>query len=254
MGKINAEARAAVAQIEAQMAERRERREEWMTRAEEIRAQLAVTDDTDLEAEFLARICQDIDQRFGLGSQLGLEWMLDHYMALEFERQAYPWVKEIHQYLVDNGHHARNKLEYFNDCEAFYIDPERVVLVCGSYYHLDPRYLVIDEPGVELVGGIDQWHSFYVRQIWQRTKLNCINSVEQPTLTHYRRRGFKLRGYCEKDRFRTYGDARDGGHVLSYERMLGRAKCDHVIWDVNAPMRFFFEVNTLHAQTVGADT
>lgn len=219
------------------------KRRKCLAVAKRASARLKKDGTTDHQAEYLANICSDMDGRFGLGSQLCLEWMLDYYMALQFEK-AYPLLQEIKTHLVEQGHTERNKLEYFNDSEAFSINRGgKLTLVFGKHYPDEPRYLVIDE--------ISDWtHRCYVRNVWRRTKLNCIGMVEQPTLKHYRDRNFDMH-YRDGDSFRVYGDARDNGHVLTYEKIFGRGKCDKVIWDVGAHTWFFFEVNTLWTQTVG---
>lgn len=86
---------------------------------------------TSNHAEFLATICNECDVVYGLGSQLCLEWMLDFYMAMEFKR-AYSRLYQIWEFLVQNGYRERNKLEYFNDSEAFFVDDERLICVFGK--------------------------------------------------------------------------------------------------------------------------
>ena len=82
-------------------------REGWLKQAEEIATRLSSEGETDIAAEFLGRLCNSQDVRFGLGSQLCLEWMLDHYVAKEFDR-AYPWILDIWKYLIENGHNFRS--------------------------------------------------------------------------------------------------------------------------------------------------
>lgn len=219
------------------------KRQKCLSSAKRASARLKKDGTTGHQAEFLANICSDMDDRFGLGRQLCLEWMLEYYMALQFEK-AYVWLQDIKTYFVEHGHTERNKLEYFNDSEAFSIDRGgKLTLVFGKHYHDEPRYLVIDE-----ISSIN--HRCYVRKVWRRTKLNCIGGVERPTLKHYRDKNFDMH-YKDGNSFRVFGDARDPGHVLTYEKIFGRGKCDKVIWDVDAHIWFFFEVNTLWTQTVG---
>ncbi len=242
-------------EMDREMEARKLERQGYLHFADQV--QKALGKDQDTNAAFLAQICNAQDVHYGLGSQLCLEWMLDHYVALGFER-AYPLIKEIHQFLVAEKHSVRNKLRYFNDSEAFYIDPKRIIMVCGKVYRDEPRYLIMD--GVETLNANirDDWHNCYVRKIWQRRKLNSIGGVKQPTLSHYRAKNFDPH-YTDEDEkhrfergwFTTYADGRDPGHVLSYEKHLGKAKCEHSLWDLNAPLSFFFEVNTLWSQTVG---
>lgn len=195
--------------------------------------------DTSVQAEFLAIICNSLDEDYGLGTTLCLDWMLEYYIAREFKNHAYPKMLEIWRYLVEHNHNQNNKLEYFNDCEAFFLDKERMIFVCGKIYKSEPRFLIINEPSYLN-------HKCYVRNIWRRVKNNCINNVVHPTLKNYQNVKFNMR--YNDGKFRIYGDCRDEGHVLTYTDSFDRQKCDHVIWDINTPIRFFFEVNTLWTQ------
>lgn len=223
----------------------RSRRRQCLSYANRVIARLKIYgQDTDNHAMFLARVGNELDSVYGLGGgQLCLEWMLDYYMAMEFER-AYPWLVAIWKYLVDNEYDQKNKYEYFNDAEAFYVEAERMICVLGKRY--GQRYLVIDDrkPDDHVFS-----HKCYVRHIWPRTKFDCIGGVARPVLRHYSSLNFKM-GFSDGP-LRVYGDARDQGHVLTYEKILGKATCDKVIWDVNAPILFFFEVNTLWTQAIG---
>jgi len=193
-------------------------------------------DDTDIVAEFLAIICHKTNC-----SELILDWMLDYYMALEFEQYYYPWMQKIHKYLIKHKHNERNKFDYFNDCEAFYLDKERFIFVCGTFR--EPRYLVINEDFTILD---NKRNCCWVRKIWRKTRLNCIKNVDQPTLKHYRDVKFDM---CFSDgKFRIYGDARDHGHVLTYQNRFGSSKCDKVSWNIGEHTRFFFEINSLLTQ------
>lgn len=221
------------------------RRKRCMAYAHHVQSKLNkdTPNQTNIHAEFLAYICNEFDVAFGPGSQLCLKWFLDHYIAKEFER-AHPWIEQIWQFLVDNGHDCRNKLEYFNDAKAFFVDKTRHICVFGKD---EPRYLVIDNRKKHTLNLL--WDRCYVRRIWRRTKLDCIGGVERPTLKHYRAIDFQMRFHDGP--FRIYGDCRDQGHVLTYTDQYGSAKCDHAIWDINEPLGFFFEVNSLWTQTVG---
>lgn len=199
---------------------------------------------TNLNAEFLGTICSELDSEFDVGSQLCFEWMADYYIAREFER-VYPWIQQIWNFLVENGHSERNKLEYFNDSEAFYVDTDRLIFVCGKSWQRESRCLVIDShPDI----GEMKRHLCWVRRVWRRRRLNCIGSVDRPTISHYRAVDFAM-GFHDGN-FRIYGDCRDCGHVLTYKNEFGVGKCDRVISDINEPLRFFFEINTLWTQTV----
>lgn len=230
------------AELSAQIEERDAQLRKIMVRAEEVSAELRATDNTDHNAAFLGKILYDQDETYGAGTVLCLEWALDYFMAHAFEK-AYPLLLKIHKLLVENGRNQRNKYEYFKDSEAFFIYEDRPICVFGPRWRDAPRYLWIDdrENFLDTVR-----HRSYVRQVWQRTRLDCIGGVDHPVLRHYRERDFDMKFY--DTRFRVYGDARDRGHVLTYENLYGRAKCDKVIWDVGAPLGFLFEVNTLHTQ------
>ncbi len=237
--------------IGAEVAARAKVHEHWAGEALETSGQLQLENDPMCAAKFLAQVCDSQDEKYGLGSQLCLEWMLEQYMALEFER-AYPWIQQIHKFLVDGEHSIRNKFEYFNDSEAYFIDHPQMVMVWGKTYQDEPRFLLMDRISPK---GTDPYYArqrFWVRQIWRQTRKKH-GFIQQPTLKHYREKGFDL-GYKEGDNRKldlltTYGDFRDVGHVLSYERMTGRKSCEGAISFLPRSVEFFFEVNTLWCQT-----
>lgn len=200
---------------------------------------------------FLGNICQKFDENYGLGTQLCLEWMLDHYIALELEKNAHPLLLKIMDFLQKNNHHERNKFYYFNDCEAFFVTPKKTdktflqpktICVFGKSWENDTRFLTMDDPS-------DCIHNLYVRLIWRRSKPGLYRK-ERLTLSFYKNRNFNM---AYSNDHTIYGDARDPGHVLTYQKwtypkMEQQAKCDKVIWDINQPLRYFFEINTLHTQ------
>ena len=235
---------AELAKITARLEEDEARLARVMVRAEEVSAELRASDDTNHSAEFLGKVLYDQDEMFGVGTVLCLEWTLDRFMAHAFEK-AYPLLIEVHEHLVKNGHGERNKREYFNDSEAFFVREDGPVCVFGRTYRDAPRYLWIDRRD-EVFDST--WHRSYVRRIWQQTKLDCLGGVAEPVLRHYREVDFEMK--FSDGPLRIYGDARDQGHVLTYEKTHGRARCDKVIWDVNAPLHFLFDVNTLHSQLI----
>ncbi len=194
----------------------------------------------DDHAEFAARLIQHFSKDYGDEPSLALEWMLDHFVALRLEDHIMEWMHEIWQHLVSNKHDERHKFEYFNDAVAFFVRRERMAFICGKGH----RYLVIDN-------STDLQDYLAVRRVWPRTRRNCINNIDQPTLRFYRQRNFSLQ-YNHP----IYGDARDPGHVLTYNRYrFGKSrsehgKCDKVIWNLNEPLWFFFEINSLHTQLV----
>jgi len=199
---------------------------------------------TNTQAQILAKICVHLDEEYGVGTQLTLEWTLDHYMAHEFEKNVSPLLDKIWIGLRNSGFTVRNKFEYHKDAEAFYIPhPEYRVCVFGQTYRDSVRYLVIDH---NTYGeGFLRYRKVYVRRIWNRTRKNCIDSVDQPTLNFYRKLKFDLRGAGHP----IYGDGRDPGHIMTYENMFNeRGKCDNVLGRPAKPLNWFFECNSLWTQ------
>ena len=199
----------------------------------------------DEPAMYLANICAELDAQYGVGSTLCLDWMLDRYVAMEFERRVHPWFIEIWEALKAGGHTHRNQFEYHADAEAFYIPHEtKRLVVMGSWWKYGgSKVLVIDNTADER-----HWQKLYVRRIWRRTKLSCGRYMEQPTLSYYRKHDFVMGG----DDGCFYGDSRDRGHIMTYEKLMSQdGNCDKVIWDLQAPIRWFFNVNSLWTQLVG---
>jgi len=186
---------------------------------------------------FLAKIAKENTEM----DHLTMKWMLDHYMG-EYIKEAIPVMNKIHARLIENGYGNRNKYDYFNDCEAFYMAKDRPVFVLGKHY--GPKYLVMfNEP--ERIGG-----NIFVRHIWNRTRKDCIGTVDHATLSYYKKIDFKPRFI---DSPRLYGDCRDYGHVLTYEGWLGNPKCDNVHWDIHNHTAFIFELYSLSKQLFEVD-
>ena len=207
---------------------------------------MKLTGDLDSQAEFLGNITVRIDDKFPLGTTLCLDWLIDHFVAYEFERSAHAWSNEIYETLKERGHTYLNPCEYFNDNEAFYIPhATKKIYVCGKTYNERPRYLVIDDLGESGFIG-----NFYVRWVWKKTKLNSIGGVQQPTLSLYRKNDFSLRHADTKGAL--YGDCRDVGHILTYELVTfkgdGHGKADSAMYTINDIIHWFFEVNCLHTE------
>lgn len=167
-------------------------------------------------------------------------------MVWTIQNQVLSSLTQIRDLLRNGRHTQRNKYEYFNDCEAFYVEhPKIKVCVFGKTWHNKFRYLVMD------MNNVPSFHQLYIRKIWRRLKKNY--SIEHPTLATYRVMEFEPSYKNGGHPF--YGDARDPGHVLTYNRfMLSHAKCDKTLWDLNAPLWFFFEVNTLLTQLTEQDS
>ena len=210
-------------------------------------------DDTDDQAKFLANICQQLDERFGTGSQLTLEWVIDHYLGLEYHRNIAPKLAEMYNALVKGKHTLRNKAEHFKGY-TYYIptDKSKKVMVMtnennGDYNKPWSWLVIIDENVIS--------EKVYVRKIWTKTRLDCIQNVDQPTLSFYRKIKFDM---CYDNG--VYGDARDRGHVMSlrqdkpYDKENGvhddveAGKCDHSLWHMDEALRWFFEVGCEHTE------
>ncbi len=191
---------------------------------------------TDNQALALANICVQCDRSPDI-HHLTLDWLLDHYIALTLENKGFEMFEESYFNLVGGKHTYQNPFEYWNS-EAYYIPHEKFkIIVHGDIENRDrQRYLVVDDME-------DSFEKFTVRNVWDRTKLDCIGGVEEPTISFYRNFNFEMKFH---DTPRMYGDCRDKGHVLTYKRMLrGHGKCDHTIWDVNKPLGWFFYLNCL---------
>ena len=195
---------------------------------------------TDAKSYKLADICVEGDVQFGLGSTLTLDWLIDNYVAMEYERRVEPKLLYIYEKLKTWDHTDRCKFQHFNDMEAYWIPHDSLqVMVMGKTY--GPRYLVIRK---EQAFTMTKWTSTHVRMIWPRTRRNCINNVDQPTLSYYKDRDFDMsfgNDGC------LYGDSRDPGHILTFENYGGIGKgCDHAHWDLAKTTRWFFDVGCLH--------
>lgn len=195
----------------------------------------------------LAIACQGLDKKYGIGGdKIVLDWLLDVYVALEFER-AYPLLLKTWKYLIAHKHHEQNGFEYFDCEEAFFLNKDQMVMVMGGGRQDDTRILIVDErsPNQTL---LPLFNRCYVRRIWKRRKRNCIGSIEKPTLADYRALNFKME-YHAGPPFRLYGDCRDKGHVLTYSKVLSPfGSCDKVRWNIQEPMWWLFHVNHLWKQ------
>lgn len=230
---------------EAVMARLSRSRKKWRAESNRTLRRLANKRLHDQAAMFLANICVELDKTFGPGSQLTLEWMLDFYVSMEFERRARPMFIKCWNELRARKHTHKNPFDYSDlDMSAFYIPhPTKRIVVMGSWHKYGrSKALVIDDADER---GKDK---VIVRRIWPRSKRNDYY-FEQPTLSFYRKLGFKTDG---NDEPRTYGDCRDSGHVLTYDRWAFACKvasaghhCDHVIWNIAEPLHWFSEVGWL---------
>jgi len=212
------------------------KRQSTMRYAKKARVHLEkITDWTDDQAKFLADICVEFDTDYDVGTHLCLDWMLDNYIAMEFERRVDPLIRDIVKALIP--YNERNKFEYHHDRHAFLV--REGIFVFGFDWRDQSRYLCIDEQN-------SIFRKYYVRNIWRRKKAHAWG-IDRPTLSTYRDHDFKFGG----DNGLSYGDCRDPGHVLTYERLLSKTgKCDYTTGYLKESLRWFFEINHLHNQLV----
>lgn len=229
----------------AMMKNRDVRLEKIMKASDRALKKLSSKELLDEPAAYLANICVELDAEYGIGTTLCLDWMLEQYIAMEFERRVHPWFIELWQALVDGKHTQQNQFEYFSDCEAFHIPHEsKRIVVMGSWWKYGgTKVIAIDDTDNEN----SLFSNFYVRTIWKKSRRDCIGTVDHPTLSCYRKRKFEMK-YINEPRW--YGDCRDPGHIMTYENMFGKGKCEKTIWDLKAPLRWFFDVNSLWTQLV----
>ena len=76
-------------------------------------------DTTDEDSMYLANICVEMDAKYDFGSHLTLDWLVDHYIAMEFERRVEPKLIEIYEALKAGGHNSRDRFEHFDDRIAY---------------------------------------------------------------------------------------------------------------------------------------
>lgn len=217
---------------------------------------LKAHDDTDMQAKFLANICVQLDERFG-SSSLTLEWMVGHYLGMDYHNNVAPQLEALHDKLVDGKHTHVNQWDHFKGY-AYYIPckakdewSSKKVLVMTNENNDGWQWLVImDENSIS--------KNVYVRKIWKKTRLNCIGSVDQPTLRFYRKIRFDLQHYNHSN-LGVYGDSRDFGHIMSYKSSKDidfdantstnvAGKCKHSLSFASDNLRWFMEVSFLHTE------
>lgn len=238
-----------------EMAERKAEEAKLHAFSETTLTKLKEYDDTDEQAKFLANICVQLDERFGVGSQLTLEWFVDHYLGGEYFNNIAPKLEELYDMLVEDNHTCANPWSHFKGyayyvpCKAANEYSSKKILVMTNENNENWKWLVIiDENTIS--------ENVFVRKIWKKTRLNCINDVDQPTLSFYRKINFDL---CfDND---VYGDCRDIGHIMSYKslkdinhdggistKVVG--KCDHSLSFIADNIRWFMEVGFLHCEMI----
>lgn len=180
------------------------------------------------------------DKKYGSAiASLQLEWTLDHYLVNELERRSYPRFLEIHAALVSGSHTSRKPFEFFKGL-AFFVPHEKLrVMVTGPEYG-SPRYLIVDDRK-DFADTV--WQDFRVRKIWSHFRKDQW-AVRRPTLAFYAKHDFDIRKAVK------YGDCRDPGHVLSYGNIGGHGRCDHVMWDINEPFHWCFQLGCLWTELV----
>ena len=224
-----------LAEFMANSDERGERLKKVMTRSNR---ELKLLDDDrllDEPAKYLANICVELDAKFDVGITLSLDWMLNQYFEMEFERRVRVWLTEIYDVLKDGGATKKNPVKLFNGF-AFYV-PHKEKLVFVHEWDGSCGYLVIVEKSIlssEHLGNV------FVRMIWNRLGRQ-YGFIHKPTLAYYRKKDFSTQ----------YGDCRDNGHVFTTKFLQG---VDHVIWDINAPMRWFMAINSIWTALINVES
>jgi len=179
-------------------------------------------------AKYLANICVELDTKYDVGITLALNWMLDAYFEMEFERRVRKWLTEIYDALKASGATEKNSVELFKGL-AFYV-PHNEKMIFVHDWDGSSGYLVVVEkhPG-----------NVYVRRIWNklRRQYGFLNKL---TLAHYRKKDFSQH----------YSDCRDKGHVFT-TKMFGGV--DHVIWDIGTPMSWFMAINSVWTELVNVE-
>lgn len=173
---------------------------------------------------------------------LVFEWTLEHTFGLLFEELYLPKCLEIHKALGLGGFTSRSKYEYQSDCEAFVVPHEKPVFAFGKVWHDSQKNLFVHSPCA--LGLFDRSH---IRKIWKRTKKKHGAWIEHPTLKTYQDLDFEMR--FNEGPFRMYGDCRDEGHVLTWEKNM-MSKCDKPTWSLGDHLQVLFEINSLHNQLV----
>jgi len=189
-------------------------------------------------AKYIANICVELDAEYGVGTTLTLDWMLDSYFEMEFDRRVRRLLPEIHAALKAGNYTEKNPDSHFRGL-AFYVPHDDKTIFVHGGGDESWRYLVI----------FDKLGYVYVRKIWNRLGRNCIGNVDRPTLAFYRKQNFapwdaspRASGF--------YGDCRDEGHVFTTQFLQGVA---HVIWNIGIPMSWFMEVNSTWTEMVNIE-
>ena len=188
-------------------------------------------------SEYLANICVELDATYNVGTTLALDWMLNSYFEMEFERRVQPWLSEVYEALKAGGYTEKNPVDQFRGLAYYVPHDEKKIFV-----HEDSFLVIFDTSKI--------FEGVYVRSIWPRIRRDCIGHVDHPTLAYYRKRNFApwevkgLPGF--------YGDCRDRGHVFTFTK-FPRTGVDHVIWDIGRPMRWFMAMNSTWTDLVNTE-
>lgn len=202
--------------------------EEVMTRSNEELKRLCVDEMLAEPAKYLANICVELDTRYPVGITQTLDWMLDNYFEMEFERRVRGWIAEIHGALKNGNHTGKNSIELFKG-HAFYVPHDKKTIFVHDGGDEPWQYLVIE----------DELGSVFVRKIWKRLGYK-FGFLDQPTLAYYRKEDFVP----------VYGDCRDNGHVFTIRPLEG---VGYVIWDIGIPMRWFMAMNSTWTELVNVE-
>ena len=186
-------------------------------------------------AKYLANICVELDAKYPVGTTLALDWMLDNYFEMEFERRVRPWLPEIYEALKAGGATEKNPVELFKGL-AFCVPHEDKMIFVHDWEGLS-GYLVIMEKPI-----IAEQHpgNVYVRKIYKKLGRR-YGFLHKLTLAHYRKNDFSSE----------YRDCRDNGHVFTTKFLQG---CDNVIWNVGRPMSWFMAINSVWTALVNVES
>ena len=190
-------------------------------------------------AQYLANICVELDAGYGVGTTLTLNWMLDHYFEMEFERRVRAWLTEIYDALKAGGATEKNPVDLFKGL-AFCVPHKEKMIFVHDWDGLS-GYLVIVEKPILGYSAFSKEHlgDVYVRRIWKKLGRQ-YGFLHKLTLAYYRKKDFSPR-YC---------DCRDKGHVFTTKFLVG---VDHAIWDINVPMSWFMAINGVWTALVNVE-
>ncbi len=165
-----------------------------------------------------------VHRKWSCGEYLGIEWALEHFWAAEVERHI-PRLLEIHNLLEERNHTQKNPFTYNDmDYNIFYIkndwikNQKWIKDVEGEGIDYFKNIMVFDQQGYGqlVIHKKDYFHEkINAVRIWPRTTKR-YGFTDKRSLNYYRNKKWKLE----------YGDCRDKGYILSYEKMFNNSKVD----------------------------